>query len=236
MLLRDQGKLAFATLREGGAPRSSCSPCPRCSTATTSSSSSTSATGWAPRARSSRPVGASCRSRSGRSCCWPRPAVGFGDKWHGINDADTRYRQRYADLWANPDAAAGPAHPVAASCRLTRRWLEDRDFVEVETPVLQHVASGAAAKPVRHPPQRARRRPQAAHRARAVPQAARRGRLRAGVRDRPGVPQRGHLDPAQPRVHDARAVPGLRRLRRHHGAGRGAGRPPGHRRCTAPPP
>ena len=51
----------------------------------------------------------------------------------------------------------------------------------------------------------------------------------------PGVPQRGPVDPPQPRVHDARAVPGLRRLRRHDGAHRGAGRPPGAASCTARP-
>ncbi len=82
---------------------------------------------------------------------------------------------------------------------------------------------------VHHPPQRPRPRPVPAHRARAVPEAARRRRLREGVRDRPGVPQRGPLAPAQPRVHDARAVRGLRRLRRHDAAHRGARRPPRHR-------
>ena len=64
--------------------------------------------------------------------------------------------------------------------------------------------------PVRHPPQRPRHRPLPAHRARAAPQAAHRGRDGAGVRDRAGVPQRGHRHPAQPRVHDAGGLPGLR--------------------------
>jgi lysyl-tRNA synthetase, class II len=71
---------------------------------------------------------------------------GFGDKFHGITDTDLRYRQRYADLWANPEAAEA-FRQRSRIISLTRRWLEDRDFVEVETPVLQHVASGAAATP-----------------------------------------------------------------------------------------
>ena len=59
-----------------------------------------------------------------------------------------------------------------------------------------------------------------AHRAGAVPQAAGGRRLRARVRDQPQFPQRGLVDAAQPRVHDARAVPGLRRLPRPHGLDR----------------
>ncbi len=70
----------------------------------------------------------------------------FGDKFHGITDIDLRYRQRYADLWANPEAAVA-LRARSKIMSLTRRWLEDRDFVEVETPILQHVASGAAATP-----------------------------------------------------------------------------------------
>ena len=88
--------------------------------------------------------------------------------------------------------------------------------------------------PVRHPPQHPRHRPLPAHRPRAAPQAADRRRHGAGVRDRPGLPQRGHLDPAQPRVHDDGAVPGLRRLQRRHGHHRDADRAGGARRRSAP--
>ena len=55
----------------------------------------------------------------------------------------------------------------------------------------------------------------------------------AGVRDRAGVPQRGHRHPAQPRVHDARGLPGLRRLPRHDGPDRGHGRRPPRGRRSA---
>lgn len=70
----------------------------------------------------------------------------FGDKWHGIADTDTRYRQRYADMWANPrsrDVLLARSRAVSA----LRRFLEDRGFVEVETPVFQALPGGATARP-----------------------------------------------------------------------------------------
>ena len=70
----------------------------------------------------------------------------FGDKWRGITDVDLRYRQRYADLWANE----GSRETLLLRSRmisLTRRWLEDRGFVEVETPIFHPIPGGAAARP-----------------------------------------------------------------------------------------
>jgi lysyl-tRNA synthetase class 2 len=70
----------------------------------------------------------------------------FGDKWHGIADTDTRYRQRYADMWANPrsrEVLLARSRAVSA----LRRFLEERGFVEVETPVFQTVPGGATARP-----------------------------------------------------------------------------------------
>jgi lysyl-tRNA synthetase class 2 len=70
----------------------------------------------------------------------------FGDKWRGISDVDTRYRQRYADLWANEESR----RTLALRARLiswTRRWLEDQGFVEVETPIFHPIPGGAAARP-----------------------------------------------------------------------------------------
>src|SRR5690606_2188971 len=49
----------------------------------------------------------------------------FGDKWHGISDVDTRYRQRYVDLWVNADSRATLA-TRSRVVSLTRRFLEDR--------------------------------------------------------------------------------------------------------------
>jgi len=70
----------------------------------------------------------------------------FGDKWHGISDVDTRYRQRYVDLWANPETRATFLQR-SRIMSLTRRWLEDRGFIEVETPVFHPIPGGALAKP-----------------------------------------------------------------------------------------
>jgi lysyl-tRNA synthetase, class II len=68
------------------------------------------------------------------------------DKWHGLTDVDTRFRQRYADLIVNEDArrAFRVRHAVIAS---VRRRLHDLGFVEVETPMLHVEAGGAHARP-----------------------------------------------------------------------------------------
>jgi lysyl-tRNA synthetase, class II len=70
----------------------------------------------------------------------------FPDKWHGIADTDTRYRQRYVDLWVTEDARRTFVMR-SRMLSLTRRWLEDRGFVEVETPLLHPIPGGALAKP-----------------------------------------------------------------------------------------
>ena len=69
----------------------------------------------------------------------------FPDKWHGITDPDTRYRQRYVDLWVSEEADALRARSRVLS--LIRRWLEDRGYVEVETPIFHPIPGGATAKP-----------------------------------------------------------------------------------------
>src|SRR5690349_19273771 len=68
------------------------------------------------------------------------------DKWHGLTDVDTRFRQRYVDLIVNDDARRVFAIRSAAITEI-RRFLVDRGFVEVEGPVLQLEAGGAAARP-----------------------------------------------------------------------------------------
>jgi lysyl-tRNA synthetase class 2 len=70
----------------------------------------------------------------------------FPDKWHGIADVDTRYRQRYVDLWVTEEARRTFVMR-SRMVSLMRRWLEDRGFVEVETPLLHPIAGGALAKP-----------------------------------------------------------------------------------------
>ena len=75
-----------------------------------------------------------------------RCEVAWTDPRHGLADPDERYRRRHVDLWANPGSAAR-FRARSRILSLTRRFLEDRDFIEVETPILSDVASGASAQP-----------------------------------------------------------------------------------------
>lgn len=68
------------------------------------------------------------------------------DKWHGLTDVEQRYRQRYLDLLANPESKEVFLKRIRV-VREIRRFLEDRGFLEVETPMMQTVAGGAAAQP-----------------------------------------------------------------------------------------
>ena len=68
------------------------------------------------------------------------------EKWHGLQDVETRYRQRYLDLVTNEQSRDVFAKRINI-LRETRRFFEDRGFLEVETPILQTVAGGAAAQP-----------------------------------------------------------------------------------------
>jgi lysyl-tRNA synthetase class 2 len=68
------------------------------------------------------------------------------EKWHGLTDVETRYRQRYVDLVANPDVAdvfRARSHIV----RAIRQVLDEHGFLEVETPTMHTLIGGAAAKP-----------------------------------------------------------------------------------------
>jgi lysyl-tRNA synthetase class 2 len=74
-------------------------------------------------------------------CLVPPP-----EKRAGLSDVETRYRQRYIDLWATPESM----RVFRLRSRLIgamRRFLDDRGFLEVETPMLQTQAGGAAARP-----------------------------------------------------------------------------------------
>jgi lysyl-tRNA synthetase class 2 len=68
------------------------------------------------------------------------------EKWHGLTDVETRYRQRYVDLIMNPEVR----ETFVRRSRLVqslRRFLDARGYLEVETPMMQAVAGGAAARP-----------------------------------------------------------------------------------------
>jgi lysyl-tRNA synthetase, class II len=68
------------------------------------------------------------------------------EKWHGLQDVEARYRQRYLDLLTNERSRAVFEKRIAI-VREARRFFEERGFLEVETPILQTIAGGAAAKP-----------------------------------------------------------------------------------------
>lgn len=68
------------------------------------------------------------------------------EKFHGLADIDLRYRQRYVDLWANPEVMERfkKRSDIISSIR---QFLKGEGFLEVETPMMQTIAGGAAAKP-----------------------------------------------------------------------------------------
>jgi lysyl-tRNA synthetase class 2 len=68
------------------------------------------------------------------------------DKWQGLSNVEARYRRRYLDLLVNADSRER-FRIRAKVIQSIRRFLDDHDFLEVETPILQEAASGAAARP-----------------------------------------------------------------------------------------
>jgi lysyl-tRNA synthetase class 2 len=96
------------------------------------------------------PVG---MTKRGEICVWARSLalhckslVPPPEKFHGLADAELRYRHRYVDMYANPETM----RTVKARSRIVtavRRFMDARGFLEVETPMMQPVAGGAAARP-----------------------------------------------------------------------------------------
>ena len=68
------------------------------------------------------------------------------EKWHGLKDVEIRYRQRYLDLISNPDVMSVFTQRSRVISAI-RRFLDDRGFLEVDTPILVPVAAGAHARP-----------------------------------------------------------------------------------------
>ena len=68
------------------------------------------------------------------------------EKWHGLKDKETRFRQRYLDLIVNPESKK-ILQTRSNVVRLLREYLHTNEFIEVETPILQSKAGGAIAKP-----------------------------------------------------------------------------------------
>ncbi len=74
-------------------------------------------------------------------CLHPLP-----EKWHGLTDVEVRYRQRYLDLIVNQEVT-NTFIKRARIIAIIRRFFDERDYIEVETPVMNTIASGAAARP-----------------------------------------------------------------------------------------
>lgn len=68
------------------------------------------------------------------------------EKWHGLKDVDLRYRQRYVDLIVNPDVKK-TFITRSKIIKAIRKYLDDRGFLEVDTPLLNTIAGGASARP-----------------------------------------------------------------------------------------
>jgi len=74
-------------------------------------------------------------------CLRPLP-----EKWHGLKDIERRYRERHLDLAVNPESRA-VFEKRASVIRFLRRFLEERGYLEVETPMMQPIPGGALARP-----------------------------------------------------------------------------------------
>ena len=144
-----------------------------------------------------------------------------------------RYRQRYVDLIVNPEVKDLFLRRTKI-IQSIRDVLRNEGYIEVETPMMQPIPGGAAARPFKTHHNALDMELLPAHRAGALPQAPGGRRRRARVRDQPQLPQRGHLHAPQPRVHHARVVLRLRGLDLHDGPHRAADprRPPACRKSS----
>ena len=130
------------------------------------------------------------------------------EKFHGLQDVERRYRERYTDLIVN-ETSRDIFKKRAQIISGIRKFLDKRDYVEVETPILGDLAGGAAARPfetyfnaldqnfVCALPQNA-------------PETTHRGRIGTGLRNRPTVPKRGIKHQTQSRIYVHRVLRSLR--------------------------
>ena len=165
------------------------------------------------RARSSRPSAASSPSWPTSGAWRPRRCVRC--PWR-----TSRSTRRPASGSATSTSSCGPRRsrspaPASPSCSSIRQSLTRRGYPRDRDADAADDARRRDGAAVRHPLQRLRHRRVPAHRAGAVPQARRRRRARAGLRGQPQLPQRGRRSHALAGVHDARVLPGVRRLPGH---------------------
>jgi lysyl-tRNA synthetase, class II len=96
------------------------------------------------------PIG---RTKTGEICIWAtrlelhaKSLAPPPEKWHGLTDPEIRYRKRYVDMYSNPEVI----RTFEARSRIVsgiRRYMEAQGYLEVETPMMQPIAGGAAARP-----------------------------------------------------------------------------------------
>jgi lysyl-tRNA synthetase, class II len=96
------------------------------------------------------PVG---KTQKGEICIWAdrfevhcKSLAPPPEKWHGLQDPELRYRQRYVDMYANPQTIETFKLRSQIVSQI-RRFMDARGFLEVETPMMQPIAGGAAARP-----------------------------------------------------------------------------------------
>jgi lysyl-tRNA synthetase class 2 len=147
MLLRDQGKLAFGTLRDGTAAIQLFVSLGVVGEDTFKAFTALDLGDWV------GVEGEVMTTRRGELSVKVRSFVLLSkslrplpDKWHGLSDVDTRFRRRYVDLIVNEEARRVFQIRFAAISAI-RRFLDEQSFVEVETPVLHPIPGGAAARP-----------------------------------------------------------------------------------------
>jgi len=92
-------------------------------------------------------------TRKGEICVWAtdfqvhsKSLAPPPEKYHGLTDQEARYRRRYVDMYANPETMQ-VFYDRSRILSCIRRLMEDRGFIEVETPMMQPIAGGAAARP-----------------------------------------------------------------------------------------
>ena len=147
MLLRDQGKAAFAELRDNSGSIQLFARATEMGTESFDAFTKRNLGDWV------GVTGEVVRTRRGELSVkvgeWSLLAEArrnFGDKWHGVSDVETRYRQREVDLWAN-ERSRQLLQMRSDVVRHMRRRLWEQGFVEVETPLLHPIAGGATARP-----------------------------------------------------------------------------------------
>ena len=145
MLLRDQGKAAFAELRDNSGSVqlfARAAETPRFEEFTKRNLGDwVGVTGEVVRTRR-----AELSVKVGEWSLLAEARRNFGDKWHGVSDVETRYRQREVDMWAN-ERSRQLLRMRSDVVRHMRRRLWEQGFVEVETPLLHPIAGGATARP-----------------------------------------------------------------------------------------